>query len=123
MLWDLASHMATTPTTLVQLVHCYELVHAPSFADAARMEDVTRSLLERIQRQQEAAAHISQLQALCGGDPPVWAALGEVASDVDMKAALWRGLREWKEASESWVGQRLFGLDVQAMEDQVSEAL
>jgi hypothetical protein len=85
------------------------------------MEDVTADLLRRVQAQQEAAARISELQALCGGDPPAWEALGEVAAEVELKAALWRGLREWNEASHAWVEQRLFALDVPGIEEQVGE--
>lgn len=83
------------------------------------MEDLTQQLLCRVQAQQEAAARISQLQTLCGGQPPGWDALGEVAEDVGLKAQLWRGMREWRESTEAWLGQQLFGLDVEGMEDTV----
>ncbi len=83
------------------------------------MEGVTQALLQRVQAQQEAAAHISQLSALCGGDPPGWDGLEEVAADVGLKAQLWRGLREWGEGTGAWLGARLFDLDVGGMGEQV----
>lgn len=83
------------------------------------MESMTSQLLARVREQQDAATRISALTTACGGPPPGWEALGEVAADVDLKASLWRGLREWGEAGGGWLGQRLFGLDVAAVEDTV----
>jgi hypothetical protein len=83
------------------------------------MEDLTQALLARVQAQQESANRISQLQTLCGGEPAGWDTLGEVASDVELKALLWRGLRQWGELTAAWQGQRLFALDVAGMEEQV----
>jgi hypothetical protein len=93
--------------------------HPAPHTDTARMEGATQQLLARVEAQQEAAARISQLQALCGGQPPAWDALEGVAADVGLKAQLWRGLREWGEGVGAWTARRLFDLDVPAMEERV----
>lgn len=88
-------------------------------ADPTAMEAEASSLLARVRGHQAAAERISDLAAACGGAPPAWDALAEVAADVELKAALWRGLREWGEAGAAWLASKLFGVDVGAMEDTV----
>ena len=113
-----------TPSSFMLARHlrCTFSCCCPVPAEADTVIAFVGGLADTVHAHLDTAAQLAELQQLCGGAPINFDLLEEVASDVELKQALWTSKESWSETRVEWLATSFFGLDVPAMEEQVEKS-